>query len=162
MAELDNIKDLPAKERVAKLKELEQKKKDELKSVEQMIRESQSEAEHDQEVAEIDIDIPQATPIDITSLFDTETTGIEKEADDDKGPLITAYTIHKDYEALGDLRNTSAYQHSLSSTQIEQLQEIDKRLSVVDYNLLTKDLANKLVASRSLLYDIKRYTMRHV
>jgi len=68
--ELEKLKKLSPKERIAKLKELQEKDKKEIADAQRMIRESEEQAATEEELK--DIPIPQVKAIDIGELFSAE------------------------------------------------------------------------------------------
>jgi hypothetical protein len=70
-SKLEELKKLSPEERIKRLKELQEADKKEIEEAQQLIRESQEQAEHEEELKR-QIPIPQLKSIDIESLFTPE------------------------------------------------------------------------------------------
>jgi len=141
---------LSLKDRLKRLKELEEERKKEIEEAEGLIKET--EASIKQEQIESKIAIPETRVIDIASLFDTG-EGIEeiaKEAPKDFENAVK-YQVEADYESL---------QAMYGATDPEILQKIDligERLEKARYHVESEEVANKIVATKALAYKLRKY-----
>ncbi len=75
--DIDELKKLSVEERIQKLKELEDKKKEEIKKAHELLKTSEEELE-DKEKEKQQIPIPQLKSVDVTGLFSSEEKEIFK------------------------------------------------------------------------------------
>ena len=150
---LDNeaLKRLPPDERIRKLRELEEESKKDLVDADKLIKESFEELRRDRVVE--DTDVPESGPVDITHLFSEEEAQqvIEKAAPEVENQV--KYLVEKDYETLKELSS-----EPMDAYNMHKVEEISERLDTVDPHLLTKNVAHQLVASKGILYNIKKYS----
>lgn len=154
------LKNLKPKERLNKLKKLEEKRKTEINDIEELIKVSEKELKTD-EVAEVII--PEQTEINIGRLFEEESPHLEgtvKKESPDSEKEATGYMSFKqaynDYSKLQDITYASMM-GPITPVQMDAIDSIGERLDRTKYQSLGQETANILVASRSVLYKIKKY-----
>ena len=103
---------------------------------------------------------PAAREVNIDDLFEQEQGSIDaslKKADEDEEGHAPKYTaLVQDYENLKDLSYASM-EGPLSERQIQLLDQIGERISTRKYVSESDKLADLFVASRSVLYQVKKY-----
>ncbi|MBS3131676.1 hypothetical protein J4212_04555 [Candidatus Woesearchaeota archaeon] len=153
----EELKKLSPRERVKKLKELEDQRKKEFSEIDEMIEASMKEIDTDDLASEI---APAAREVNIDDLFEQEQGSIDaslKKADEDEEGHAPKYTaLVQDYENLKDLSYASM-EGPLSERQIQLLDQIGERISTRKYVSESDKLADLFVASRSVLYQVKKY-----
>ena len=158
-AELDNLRKLPPKDRLAKLKKLKQSRRNDIKEIADLITKSQSDLT-EQIADEI---APEISRVHIDDLFEQQGNALERSvgnvprAEDDEEQGYTIFKqLYSDYTELKDISYTSMM-GSLSTSKRAILDEIGERLNKTKYHGTSEQLANILVASRSALYKIRKY-----
>ena len=167
MADNEDIKELKKelsklkpKARIKKLKELEEKRKQEMVEIEDLIKDSEKELKTEEVAEEI---APDQTEVNIGRLFEEgeqlERT-VKKEAPEtperEERGYVSFQQAYSDYSRLQDITYASMM-GPLTSVQMGAVDQIGERLDTTKYQSASKELANILVASRSTLYKIKRY-----
>ena len=161
MEELDksSLKKLSTKERVKKLKQLEDERKSEVNEIEALIKDSMKELKIDEVASEI---TPEPRDVDIGRLFESEGTQLEKtvreESKGEEEPLryLSVKQAYEDYRQLQDISYASMMGVA-NQSQMESLDKIGERLDKVKYISASAEAANILVASRAALHKIKKY-----
>jgi hypothetical protein len=170
MAESEDIKEsrkelkkLKPEARLKKLKELEEKRKAEITDIEVLIKDSEKDIKTDAVAEEI---APEQTEINIGKLFEEESARLEgtvkKEAPEtEKEDLgyISFKQAYNDYSTLQDIGYASMT-GSLTSEQIKSVSKIEDRLANSKYQSTSQEVANILVASKSVAYNIRKYSGR--
>ncbi len=170
MAESEDIKELrkelkklKPEARLKKLKELEEKRKAEITDIEVLIKDSEKDIKTDAVAEEI---APEQTEINIGKLFEEESARLEgtvkKEAPEtEKEGLgyISFKQAYNDYSTLQDIGYASMT-GSLTSEQIKSVSKIEDRLANSKYQSTSQEVANILVASKSVAYNIRKYSGR--
>ena len=152
------LKKLKPEDRLKKLKELEEKRKAEITDIEELIKNSKEDIKTDAVADEI---APEQTEVNIGKLFKEESEQLEgtvkKEAPKTEEDKDTAFKqLYTDYTALQEMAQASTY-GALTSEQEEVVDQIGERLDKTKYQSASDEVANILVASRSVLYKIKKY-----
>ncbi len=147
---------LSAAERIKRLKSLEEENKKEIEEAEKLIHETESQIERDG-IAE-SVKVPETKPIDISSLFAEEQNleaTVKKEAtEEDQGPL---YELAQDYEAAKGIAYGG---ESPSEDQMGWIDQLGERVEKIKYHGTSDEIANLVVATKSLIHKIKKYQMQ--
>ena len=157
--DLDKIRKLPASERLKKLTELTKKQKKSLDNIDALIKKSKEEIRLEKSA---DDQGPNAdTHIEniVTQLEDQEELG-RRESPTPLGES-TGYNsfmrqIHEDYGQLQSISYASM-QGSITPAQRDLIDEIGERLDKTKYHGESAAVADLAVASRSVIYKIRRY-----
>ena len=156
----DKLKKLSPKERLKRLKELEEERKMEVNEIEALIKESMQELKTDEIATEI---TPEARDVDIGRLFETEEAQLEstirKETrEESEEPLryLNVKNALEDYEQLQDISYASMM-GTVSEAHMDAIDKIGERLDRTKYVSASAEAANILVASRAALHKIKKY-----
>lgn len=153
------LRKLKPQDRIKRLKELEEKRKEEITEIEDLIKDFEKEMKTDSVAKEI---IPEARDVNIANLFEEEKAELEstvkKEAPrEDKSPgYVSIKQLYGDYASLKDIQYASMT-GSLTPSHLETMDKIGERLDRTKYHSASQDVANILVASKSTLYKIKKY-----
>ncbi len=162
MEEFDKSKlsKLSPSERVKKLKQLEEQRKDEVTEIESLIKESMQEIKTDKVATEV---APEPRDVDIGRLFGTEEAQLEKTVrqeskEEGEEPLkyISTKNAYQDYKQLQDISYASMM-GTMNETQMEALDQIGEKLDRTKYVSASAEAADILVASRATLHKIKKY-----
>ena len=155
---------LSPKERIKKLKSMEEERKKEVDEIEKLIRESMHELKTDKIAEEV---APEPRVVDISRLFETsggeslertarkESSGLAKGA---KGyqALVQTYEAYSQAMQLYGIVSTGG---NLSREQMNLVGEIGERLNTVEkYMPEGEKVASKLDAARAVLYKLKKET----
>ena len=150
MPESEDIKELKKElgklkpeAKLKKLKELEEKTKANITDIEELIKDSEKELKTE-EVAE-EIAPEQTVKKDAPETPEKEERG-----------YISFQQAYSDYTRLQDITYASMM-GPLSAAQEGTLDKIGERLDQSKYQSASDEIANILVASRSVLYKIKKY-----
>jgi len=154
------LKKLKPKDRLKRLKDLGKKRKTEIDEIEELIKDSEKELKTD-EVAE-DI-VPEQTEINIGSLFEQESGQLEStvkkaapETEKEEQSYVSLKQAYNDYSRLQDITYASMM-GEITTTQMDAVDNIGERLDRSKYHSQSAEVADILVASRSVLYKIKKY-----
>ena len=154
------LKKLRPRARLKRLKELEEKRKVEMIDIEDLIKDSENELKTEEIAEEI---TPREDEINIGRLFEEESKQLEgtvkKEAPETEGEdqkYASFKQVYNDYSALQDITYASMEGH-LTSEHMDKVDRIGERLDKTKYVSASKEVANILVASRAVLYKIKKY-----
>ena len=155
---------LAPKDRIKKLKKLEEDRKKEVDEIEVLIRESMKELKTDKLAEEI---APEQRPVDISRLFATsgehalERTAIRETKElgkDTKGYQALAQT-YEAYSQLQKLDKALSVYGSLTDEQKNLVGQIGERLNKAEkYISESERTASKLDAGRAVLYKLKKET----
>jgi hypothetical protein len=154
------LKKLRPKDRLKRLKELEEKRKTEIDDIEELIKDSEKELKTESVAEEI---APKQDEINITRLFEDESGKLEgtvkKEAPEtekeDQG-YMSFKQAYSDYARLQDIAY-AGMMGSLTPAQENAVDKIGERLDKTKYQSASQETANVLVASRAALYKIRKY-----
>ncbi|MCH8003095.1 MAG: hypothetical protein IH934_00550 [Nanoarchaeota archaeon] len=154
------LKKLKPKDRLKRLKELGEKRKTEIDEIEELIKDSEKDLKTDEVAEEI---TPEQTEINIGRLFEEESGKLEstvrKEAPDtekEDQKYVSLKQAYSDYSRLQDITYASMM-GPITSTQMDAVDSIGERLDRSKYHSQSAEVADILVASRSVLYKIKKY-----
>jgi len=167
MPESDDIKELKKelrklkpKDKLKRLKELEEKRKAEMVDIDELIKDSEKELKTEKVAEEI---TPEQTEINITKLFEEESGHLEstvkKEAPDtekEDQKYVSFKQAYSDYSRLQDITYASMM-GSLTPAQEDAVDRIGERLDRTKYQNVGQETANIIVASKATLYKIKKY-----
>ena len=154
---------LPPKERIKKLKLLEEERKKEFDEIGRLIKESMQEVKTDKLAGEI---APEQRAVDISRLF--ETTGeqrLERTVREEAHPSALMrgageyqafVQTYQDYTNLKKIMGYAAA-GSLSEEQLPIIDAIGERLDRTKYEPVSAELAGVLVASINTLKKIRKY-----
>lgn len=157
----EELRKLRPAARLKRLKELEEKRKVEMDDIEELIKDSEKDL-HTEEVAD-DI-TPEQEELNIGRLFEEEAEELErtvrkeapgKEEEDQK--YLSFKQVYNDYAVLQDIAYASMEEGELTHNQMEIIDRIGERLDRSKYMTSSQEAANLLVASKSVLYKIKKY-----
>ena len=170
MEESEDIKELrkelqklKPKDRIEKLKELEKKTKEDTKTkisaIEDLIKDSEKDLRTETVAESI---APEPLEVDIGKLFREGEEKLErtvrkeaKSKTEDRG-YMALQQIYGDYSKLKDIAYASMM-GPLSHSQMEVVDQIGEKLDKSKYHSASQEVANILVASRAVLYKIRRY-----
>ncbi|MBI2208200.1 hypothetical protein HYU50_01790 [Candidatus Woesearchaeota archaeon] len=153
------LRKLKPADSIKKLKEMEEKRKEEITEIEDLIKDFEKEMKTDLVAEEI---APEARDVNIANLFEEESRELEftvkKEAPgEDKSPgYVSIKQLYGDYTALKDIQYASIT-GSLTPAHLDKVDQIGERLDRTKYHSASQDAANILVASRATLYKIRKY-----
>ena len=140
MADIDEFKDLDPRERIAKLKEIQEKKRKEIEEAKDLISQSEEEIAIEDELK--DIPIPQVKAVDIDSLFSAEAKEVFKAkrfmSDQPNEESETEDEVAVDEQSLEETVHLEHPQQAQAVVQYRDSVEQAKRLA---------DNANKLMAA---------------
>ena len=155
---------LAPKDRIKKLKKLEEDRKKEVDEIEVLIRESMQDLKTDTLAEEI---APEQRPVDISRLFEAsgehalERTAIRETKEsgkDSKGYQALAQT-YEAYSQLQKLDKALSVYGSLTDEQKNLVGQIGERLNKAEkYISESERTASKLNAGRAVLYKLKKET----
>lgn len=155
------LKKLKPEDRIRRLKELEEKTKKDIVAIEDLIKDSEKELKSDSFAASI---TPRHEDVDIGRLFEEEQDKLEgtinKNSKIKDSGISTGYLslqqAYSDYSQLRDIAYASM-SGLLTSSHVEVLDRIGERLDTSKYKTASAEVANILVASRAVLYKVKKY-----
>ena len=159
MAELDKEKlaKLKPAERIKRLKEIEKESKKQIDEAEKLIKKSEEEIE--KEEVEKKVRVPETRPVEISDLFEPPPTQLERTAEEAQRVEPTGeqlqYMVNQAYEEATEL----AYQEPTEDV-LDRIDALGERLEKISYRTLTKEAADRVVATRSLIYKIKKYSQQ--
>jgi hypothetical protein len=163
MANLDKkeLSKLPLRERIRRLKKLEEDKKKEIEEIDNLIKNSERDLKAEEIAEEIK---PEQQEVDISKLFRQEEEELERTVEKEapaeeeaaQPKYLTLQQAVEDYEELRGLTYASMG-GSLTESQMEAIDKIGERLDRAKYISASKEVANVLVASRAALYKIRKY-----
>lgn len=154
-AELDKL--TPA-ERIRKLRKIEEENRREIEEAEKLIQRTQTEIEREKLTESVKV--PETRAIDIGRLFGEEKESLEttvrEEAPITEGPKEESqlYQLAQAYEEVKELYQS---EEPLNEKQLEWIDRLGERVEKARYETLSKDVANLVVATRSLVYKIRKY-----
>lgn len=160
----DELSKLPLRERIKRLKELEEQRKNESKEIEDMLKNSESQLRTEEVAEHI---APRSKEVDISRLFGQEEEELEqtikKEApstDTPEGEEGTRYLslqqAVEDYEELKGI-NYASMEGELEAEHMQAIDKIGERIDNTKYLSASKEVSNILDASKATLYKIKKY-----
>ena len=154
------LRKLKPETRLKKLKELEEKRKAEITDIEVLIKDSEKDIKAEAVAEEI---TPEQTEVNIGKLFEDDAEKLEKtvkkespESEKDDQKYISFKQAYNDYTALQGITDASM-SGSLTPAQMESVNKIEDRLESTKYQSASQEVTNLLVASRSVLYNIRKY-----
>ena len=164
MAEFDKkeLNKLPLRERIRRLKQLEEDRKKEIDEIDDLIKDSQKELSTEEVAEEVS---PGAEEVDISKLFRADEEELERtaregapaaEEEEGEARYLSLQQAVEDYEELRGL-GYSSMEGGLSENQMETIDKIGERVDRVKYTSASREVANLLVASRAALHKIKKY-----
>ena len=164
MAEFDKeeLNKLPLRERIRRLKQLEEDRKKEIDEIDNLIKDSQRDLRTEEVAEEVS---PEESEVDISRLFRPEEEELERtireeapaeEEAEGEARYLSPQQALEDYEELRGLTYASM-ESGLSENQMEAIDQIGERLDRAKYVSASRDVANLVVASRAALHKIKKY-----
>ncbi len=156
MAKLDKeeLAKLSPQERIQRLKKLEEESKKEIAEAEKLIKKSEEELKRDG--MESKLAIPESRQIDISDLFEPPQSQLEQTAqeahEEEPSQEQLQYMVNQAYEEAAQL----AYEQG-GEDVLDRVDALGERLEKINYHSLSDQAVNKVVATRSLLYKIKKY-----
>ena len=153
---------LPPKERLKKLKEIENERKKEGNEIEKLIMESIHEINTEKIASEI---TPQPKAVDITSLFlaeneeSIEAKALERGVIPERKEYFSHEQTYSDYSALNKLYGLVSSGGMLTTEQRADVGKIGERIVVAEKYITEGDkTSNLLNASRAVFYKLKKQT----
>jgi len=165
MAEFDKkeLNKLPLRERIRRLKQLEEDRKKEIDEIDGLIKDSQRDLRSEEVAEEVS---PEAEEVDISKLFRADEEELERTAregapavEEEEGGEARYLSLQQaveDYEELRGLGYASM-EGGLSENQMEAIDQIGERVDKAKYTSASREVANLVVASRAALHKIKKY-----
>ena len=154
------LRKLKPRDRLKRLRELEEKRKAEMVDIDELIKDSEKELKTEEIAEEI---APQQDEINIGRLFEEESGQLEgtvrreaPETEEEEQRYMSFKQAYSDYSRLQDIAYASMM-GDLTPAQADAVDRIGERLDRTKYVSASKEVANMLVASRSALYKIKKY-----
>jgi len=154
------LKKLKPKDRIKKLKELEEKRKEEITEIEDLIKDSEKELKTESVAEKI---TPEQTEVDIGRLFEEDAEQLERtvkkeapETEKEERGYMSFQQAYGVYSKLQDITYASMM-GTLTPAQMDSVDQIGERLDRSKYHTQSAEVANILVASRAALYKIKKY-----
>ena len=159
------LAELPAEERIKKLKLMEEHRKKEVDEIEKLIKDSMQELKTKKLADDI---APEQKPVDISKLFETADSGLERTARKEslssglmkgnKGYQALVQT-YQDYSQLKEFYGAVSMGEALTKDQLKAIGQIGERLNIAErYMTEGEKAASKLDPSRSILYKLKKET----
>jgi hypothetical protein len=157
MAKIDKeeLKKLTPDERIKKLKELEAESRKEIEEAGKIIKETEATLTREK-IAE-SVKIPETKPIDLDSLFEEQKsleTTVKQEAPKEEEKEVGLYQLAQDYDEAKDILYT---QDSLDKGQLEWIDRLGEKVDKMKYTSNVKEMANLVVATRSVIYKIRKF-----
>ena len=154
------LKKLKPRARLKRLKELEEKRKIEMTDIEELIKDSEKDVRTEDVAEEI---APEQEEVNIGRLFREEAEQLERtvkkeapETENEDQLYVPFKQAYNDYSALQDIAYASM-EGPLTAEQMDKVDQIGERLDNTKYQPISMEVANILVASKSVLYKIKKY-----
>jgi len=159
MAKLNKteLEKLTPAERIKKLKELEEENKKEIEEAEKLIKKTEAEISREK-IAE-SVKIPETRPIDIESLFREEPTleGTVREEAPATGEAKEESRLYQLAQAYEEAKSMYQSEEPLNEQQLEWVDRLGERVEKARYETFTKEAADLVVATRSLVKKILKY-----
>lgn len=150
------LEELTPAGRIKKLKEIEKESKRNIKEAEELIRKTEAEISREN-IAE-SVKIPETKPVDIGSLFKEEESleTTVREAPGTGGPLEEGplYQLAQDYQEAREILYSN---EPINEKQLEWIDRLGERVEKIKYDTESGRLADLAVATRTLVYKIKKY-----
>lgn len=154
---------LSPKERIKRLKLLEEEKKKEVDEIGHLIRDSMRELKTDKLAEEV---APEQRAVDISRLFESNAGhnlegAAKKEASSGKGNqgYQTLMQVQYDYTKLKKFEYALSVEGTLTQEQLASIGQIGERINRAErYMTESEKTASKLDASRVVLYKLKKET----
>ncbi len=154
----EELAKLPPEERLKRLRELEEETKKEIKEAERLIKETEEEIKREK-ISE-SVAIPETRPINIGDIFKEE-EGLESAVREEgvteqpsEGEQTTLYQLIQDYNEAKEILYS---QELIDEKKLEWLDELGERIEKARYVSTSDKIANIVVATRSLIYKIRKY-----
>jgi hypothetical protein len=154
----DELQKLKPAERIKKLKELEEQSKKEIEEAEDLIKKTEAEIERDS-IAE-SVKVPEAKPVDISKLFE-KPEGLEAQVQ--QAPITQEEGENKLYQlaqAYEEAKGMLYSEEPITEKQKIFLDQLGERLEKVKYSSQADQAADLVVATRSIMYKIRRYHLQ--
>ena len=158
----EDIGKLPLRERIRRLKELEDDRKKEMDEIGDLLKDSERRLRNEEVAEEV---APEPEEVDISRLFGQEEEELERTVREDTQPAeeeagearyLSPQQALEDYEELRSI-GYEAMEHGLNENQMEAMDKIGERLDRTKYTVASQEVANIVVASRAALYKIRKY-----
>jgi hypothetical protein len=153
----EELAKLKPEERIKRLKEIEEESKKQIEEAEKIIQASEGQIVKEQ--IERNIAVPETKKIEISDLFEQPPTDLEKKAAEAKTEEPTEkqlqYMVSQAYEEVSEMD----YQ-DLSKQDLQKIDALGERLEKVKYHTESENIANMVVATRSLISKIKKYSQQ--
>lgn len=158
MAKLDkeDLEKLTPAERIKRLKKIEAENKKEIEEAGRLIK--KTEAEIERENITESVKVPETKPVDIGGLFregeGLETTVKEEAPATEAKEESRLYQLAQAYEEAKDIAYST---EKPSEEQLEWIDRLGERVEKASYDSFSKETADLLVATRSLVKKILKY-----
>jgi hypothetical protein len=154
------LRKLSLRDRLKRLKEIEELRKAEMTDIEKLIKDSEKELKTEEVAEGI---TPKREEINIGKLFEEEGEQLERtirkeapEKDEEDFKYISFKQAYNDYSILHDITYASM-EGELTPEHMETIDQIGERLDRTKYISASNEVADLLVASRAVLHKIKKY-----
>jgi len=147
-----NLRRLLPEDRLKKLREIEEHSKKELEEAEKLIKESKEDIKKEEALSSVDI--PEEESVDITKLFDDK-EGLEEtvqEAPQEIKEENILYDVGKIREYVENIGKGPVNNYTM-----ERVDKMNEELNSIDYTQLSKQAADKLNATRNVVYEMKKH-----
>jgi hypothetical protein len=146
-------------ERIEMLREIEEKEKEELKEIGELIKDSM----HELKIAKIAEEIvPEQKDVNIASLFEAEQGNIEGAASFPSNAEEQDYRanqLYSDYSQLREMYSAVAAGNQLSEEHVSIIGTIGERINIAEKQMTEGEkTATKLVASKAIIYKLAKET----
>ena len=159
----EELNKLSLRERIRRLKQLEEDRKKEIEEIDDLIKDSQRDLRSEEVAEEVS---PETEDVDISKLFRADEEELERtvregapaaeETEEGGARYLSLQQAVEDYEELKGM-NYASMDGSLNESQMENIDKIGERLDTTKYVSQSKEVVNLLVASKAALYKIKKY-----
>ena len=152
---MKKLEKLTPAEKIKRLRQLEEENRKEIEEAEKLVKEIQSGVEREK-IAE-GVEVPGTKPIDIGRLFKEEEgleTTVKKEAPSAEEEESALYQLAQGYEEAKEILYGG---EPLDEEKLARVDRLGERIEKARYTTTSKDLANLAVATRSLIYKIRKY-----
>jgi hypothetical protein len=153
----EELEKLTPAERIKRLKKLEEENKKEIQEAEKIIKQTETQIEREG-IAE-SVKVPETKPVDIESLFKEEEsleTTVREEAPA-TGEAKEESQLYQLAQAYEEARDMLYNQEPLNEEQLEWIDRLGERVEKAKYETTSKEAANLVVATRSLIHKIRKY-----
>ncbi len=153
----EELEKLTPAERIKRLKKLEEENKKEIQEAEKLIKQTEIQIEREG-IAE-SVKVPETKPIDIETLFKEEPTletTVREEAPQTDGEAKEESQLYQLAQAYEEAKGIAYSSEPVTEEQLEWIDRLGERVEK-KYETTSKEVANLVVATRSLIHKIRKY-----